>query len=61
MADVCDQMHVVNVYDDHSDAMSRKIVQAEGRVQFERRPGVSLERVTQFSFLAERRRKHPHP
>ena len=43
------QKHVVNVYDDHSDEMSRKVAQAEeGRVQFERCPGVSLELVTQF-------------
>ena len=41
--------HVVNVYDDHSDEMSRTVMQAEeGRVQFERCPGVSLESVTQF-------------
>ena len=46
---VCGQKHVVNVYDDHSDEMSRKVAQAEeGRVQFERCPGVSFKRVTQF-------------
>ena len=29
--------HVVNMYDDHSDEMSRNVTQAEeGRVQFER-------------------------
>ena len=41
------QKDVVNVHDDHSDEMSRRDAQAdEGRVQFERCPGVSLERVT---------------
>ena len=31
--------HVVDVYDDHSDEMSRKVAQAEeSRVQFERFP-----------------------
>ena len=33
------QKHVVNMYDDHSDEMSRKVTQAEeGRLQFERFP-----------------------
>ena len=33
------QKHVVNMYDDHSDEMSRKVTQAEeGMIQFERFP-----------------------
>ena len=52
------------MYDDHSDEMSRTVTQAEeGRVRFERCPGVSLESVTQFfpPSLGENRVVQKHP
>ena len=58
---VCCQKHVVYVYDDHSDEMSRKVTQVEERrVQHERFPRVFLESVTKF-FPHQPRRESGSP